>query len=319
MISPTVAGAAASNRPRSPLPGRFRLSLGRRRGVELGLFLVPAIVFFAAFFLFPLGYGVFMSTTDFTTGTFFTGKAPFVGLENFRAVLDSPVIGTAITNTVVIAVVSVTAELVIGLLLALLFNRRFPGSRWLPMLVLIPWFLPSVVVATIWKWLLAGDGALNAALKTFGLPTNPWLADPSTALGFVILVAVWASLPYWSTILGAALKQVPEEQLEAAQLDGAGRWQRLVHIVVPSIWPVISVLVVMSVVYSLLIVDLVLVLTAGGPANATVTLGLLSYRAAFETYKFGQAGAYGMLLLLISLVFAGVYTWLSRRREKAEQ
>lgn len=318
MTAPIAAGTT-SNRPGDRLPGRFRLSLGRRRSVELGLFLVPAIVFFAAFFLFPLGYGVFMSTTDFTTGTFFTGKAPFVGLENFRTVLASPVIGTAVVNTIVIAVVSVIAELVIGLALALLFNRRFPGSRWLPMLILVPWFLPSVVVATIWKWLLSGDGAVNTVLRAVGLPSNTWLADPGTALWFVILVAVWASLPYWSPILSAALKQVPDDQLEAAQLDGAGRWQRLVHIVIPNIWPVISVLVVMSVVYSLLIVDLVLVLTSGGPANSTVTLGLLSYRAAFDTFAFGQAGAYGMLLLLLSLVFAGVYTWLSRRRERREQ
>jgi len=315
MTSPVVA----TNRPGDPSPGRFRLSLVQRRSIELWCFLIPAIVFFACFFLFPLGYGVFMSTTDFTTGTFFTGKAPFVGLENFATIFRSPLLGTAIFNTIVITVVSVTAELVLGLALALLFNRVFPGSRWLPLLILIPWLLPSVVVATIWKWVLSGDGAFNQVLATLGLPTNAWLADPSTALGFLIVVAIWASLPYWSTILSAALKQVPGEQLEAAQLDGAGPWQRLVHIIVPNIWPVISVLVVMSVVYSLLIVDLVLVLTSGGPANSTVTLGLLSYRAAFDVFKFGQAGAYGMLLLVISLAFAGLYTWLSARQERAER
>lgn len=311
-----TSSAATRRRPGARALGR--LSLSRRRSIELWSFLTPAIVFFAVFFLFPLGYGVFMSTTDFTTGTFFTGKAPFVGLDNFVSIFQSPVLGTAIFNTILITVVSVSAELVIGLALALLFNRVFPGSRWLPLLILIPWLLPSVVVATVWKWMLSGDGAVNAILKTLGLPTNTWLADPGTALWFVIVVAIWASLPYWSTILSAALKQVPADQLEAAQLDGAGPWKRLIHIVVPSIWPVISVLVIMSVVYSLLIVDLVLVLTSGGPANSTVTLGLLSYRAAFSTFDFGEAGAYGILLLLISLVFALVYTWLSARREKAE-
>ncbi|MFT4211335.1 MAG: sugar ABC transporter permease [Microbacterium sp.] len=314
-----TSSAAATDRPGARSPGRSRLSLSRRRGLELWLLLVPAIVFFAAFFLFPLGYGVYMSTTDFTTSTFFTGEAPFVGLDNFVAIFQSSVLGTAIVNTILITVVSVTAELVIGLALALLFNRAFPGSRWLPLLILIPWLLPSVVVAIVWKWMLSGDGAVNGILKTLGLPTDAWLADPGTALWCVILVAIWASLPYWSTILSAALKQVPEDQLEAAQLDGAGPWARLIHIVIPSIWPVISVLVIMSVVYALLIVDLVLVLTSGGPANSTVTLGLLSYRAAFTTFDFGQAGAYGMLLLLISLAFALVYTWLSARREKAER
>lgn len=287
--------------------------------MELWSFLIPAIVFFAAFFLFPLGYGVFMSTTDFTTGTFITGEAPFVGFQNFSDIFGAEVTGIAVVNTLTITVVAVGSELVIGLGLALLFTRRFPGSRWLPTLILLPWLLPAVVVATIWKSLLAGDGAINDILATLGLPTNTWLADPATALVCVIIVAVWASLPYWSTILAAALKQVPVEHLEAAQLDGAGAGKRLWHIIIPSIWPVISVLVVMSVVFNLLIVDLVLALTQGGPANSTMTLGVLSYRSAFQLFEFGHAGAYGMLLLVISLGFAIVYTWLSARKERAER
>lgn len=281
-------------------------------------FLTPAIVFFIVFFLFPLGYGVYMSTTNFTTGTFITGRAPFVGTANFEAILSEPITFRALANTVTITVVSVVVELVLGLLLALLFARRFPGSRWLPTLILLPWLLPAVVVATVWKSLLAGDGPINDVLGSLGLPAEAWLANPATALPAVIVVAVWASLPYWATILGAALKQVPAEQLEAAQLDGAGAWRRLVSIVLPTIWPVISVLVVMSVVYTLLIVDLVLVLTAGGPANSTVTLGLLSYRQAFQQFQFGLGGAYGMLLLGISILFAIVYTVMSMRQERDE-
>ncbi|ONI63355.1 hypothetical protein CSIV_16540 [Microbacterium sp. CSI-V] len=281
-------------------------------------FLTPAIVFFVVFFLFPLGYGVYMSTTNFTTGTFITGRAPFVGTANFEAILSEPITFRALANTVTITVVSVVVELVLGLLLALLFARRFPGSRWLPTLILLPWLLPAVVVATVWKSLLAGDGPINDVLSSLGLPAEAWLANPATALPAVIVVAVWASLPYWATILGAALKQVPAEQLEAAQLDGAGAWRRLVSIVLPTIWPVISVLVVMSVVYTLLIVDLVLVLTAGGPANSTVTLGLLSYRQAFQQFQFGLGGAYGMLLLGISILFAIVYTVMSMRQERDE-
>lgn len=314
-----TAAATAPKRPGTRVSGRFGLTLVRRRNLELWAFLVPAIVFFAAFFLFPLGYGVFMSTTDFTTGTFITGEAPFVGLQNFIDVFRADATGIAIVNTLTITVVAVVSELVIGLALALLFTRRFPGSRWLPALILIPWLLPAVVVATIWKSLLAGDGAINDILEFLGLPGNAWLADPATALTAVIIVTVWASLPYWSTILAAALKQVPVEHLEAASLDGAGAFKRLWHIIIPSIWPVISVLVVMSVVFNLLIVDLVLALTQGGPANSTMTLGVLSYRSAFSLFEFGHAGAYGMLLLVISLGFAAVYTWLSARQERAER
>lgn len=308
-----------ARRPGTDVPGRRGLSLSRRRRLELWAFLVPAIAFFALLFAFPLGYGVYMSVTDFTTRTFFTGEAPFVGLDNITTALQRPILGRAIRNTLLITVVCTVAELVIGLALALMFNRTFPGSRWLPTLILVPWFLPAVVVGTIWRWLLSGDGAVNQVLATLRLPTNTWLADPSTALWAVIGVAVWSSLPYWTTILGAALKQVPQEQLEAAQLDGAGPWRRLVDVTVPTIWPVVSVLVVMSVIYTLLIVDLVLVLTRGGPAGSTMTLGLLSYQAAFDTFDFGLAGAYGMLLLVVSLGFAAVYSVVSARRERRER
>lgn len=313
-----TTATTTTDRPGGGSPGRFRRSLATRRRGELWGFLAPAAVFFAVFFLFPLGYGVFMSTTNFTTGTFITGRAPFVGTANFEAVLSEPVTFRALANTLTITVVSVAVELVLGMLLALLFARTFPGSRWLPTLILLPWLLPAVVVATVWKSLLAGDGPINDVLASFGVPVQAWLANPTTALPAVIVVAVWASLPYWATILGAALKQVPAEQLEAAQLDGAGAWRRLTAIVVPTIWPVVSVLVVMSVVYTLLIVDLVLVLTAGGPANSTVTLGLLSYRQAFQQFQFGLGGAYGMLLLGISVLFAIVYTVMSIRRERDE-
>lgn len=314
----TATTLTTTGRPGARTPGRFRRSLATRRKSELWGFLAPAIVFFVVFFLFPLGYGVFMSTTDFRTGTFITGRAPFVGSANFEAILAEPVTMRALVNTLVITVSSVAVELVLGMLLALLFARRFPGSRWLPTLILLPWLLPAVVVATVWKSLLAGDGPVNDVLGALGIPVQAWLANPATALPAVIVVAVWASLPYWATILGAALKQVPAEQLEAAQLDGAGAGRRFTAIVMPTIWPVISVLVVMSVVYTLLIVDLVLVLTAGGPANSTVTLGLLSYRQAFQQFEFGLGGAYGMLLLGISVVFAIVYTVMSMRRERDE-
>lgn len=314
MTSPAVQ----SRRSGVFTPGRRGWTLVRRRRIELWLFLVPAIIFFASFFVYPLAYGVYMSTTKFTSATFFTGQAPFVGLKNFVTIFQDPVLGKAILNTVGITVVSVVSELVIGLGLALLFSRKFPGNRWMPTLILLPWLLPSVVVGTIWKWLLAGDGAINRVFGFLHLPTDTWLADPATALGAIIVVCIWGSLPYWSIILSAALRQVPEEQLEASQIDGAGAWKRLIHIVIPTIWPVVSVLVIMSVVYTLLIVDIVLVLTGGEPADDTATLGLLSYRAAFQLFQFGNAGAYGIVLLLISLVFAIAYTWLSGRRERLD-
>ena len=311
----------AGRRERSAPPSRAggrRLRLAARGRRELWLLVVPAAVFFAVFFVYPLVFGAHMSTTDYGTRTFITGEAPFVGTANFAEVLAGGRVGTAIRNTLVITVGSVSLQLVLGLAIALLFDRRFPGSRWMPTLLLIPWLIPTVVVALTWRWLLQGDGAINQVLGLLGVNGPAWLAGSGTALVAVVVVSVWGGLPFWVTILGAALKQVPREQIEAAQLDGAGALKRLVHIVVPGIWPVVSVLVILGIVHTLKIVDLVLVLTGGGPADGTVTLGLLAYQSAFELFRFGQGAAYGMLLLGVTVVIALLYAWLTGRQEKEQ-
>lgn len=294
------------------------LTLTRKKLIELWMFVVPLGIFFIALFIYPVVFGSYMSVTDYGTRAFITGEAPFVGLENYSTVMNSARASQAFVNTIVLTVVAVALQAVIGLGIALLFSRKFPGASWLPTLMLIPWLIPPVVVATTWRWLLQNDGAVNQILRSMGLPGHPWISDTSTAMAALIAVTVWGSLPFWVVILTAALKQVPKEQLEAAQLDGANGWKRLLHVIMPTIAPVMFVLVILGVIYALKIVDLVLVLTGGGPADATLTLGLLAYQASFEVFDFGTSAAYGMVLLVLCLITAFFYARLSARQEEGQ-
>lgn len=316
--APAVAGPSAIPRSSAgPTPPRGTGRLERQRQRGLILLLLPAIVAVLAFFAYPLGYGIYMSLVDFRTATFITGEAPFVGLDNYVAALTSSLFLRALSNTLLFTVVSMAVQMVGGLLLALYFEREFPGNRWLSTLLLLPWLIPLVINTTTWKWMLQGDGIINRFLDVFGIDGPAWLADPTIALWPVTAVNTWAGLPFMATILASALRNVPHELTEAAVLDGAGYWRRLWSITLPMIRPVVVVMTILGAIATLKVLDLVLVLTGGGPANATQTLALLSYRFSFGEFQFGLGAAFGNLLLLVTVAIAILYTRLTRSEEAA--
>ena len=292
------------------------LTLERHKRLALSMFLVPSIVYLVLFFGYPLVQSLYMSVTDFTTVSFITGDAPWVGLDNFAEALASPLFGTALVNTLLFTIASVAGQLVLGVLLALFFAHRFPGNRWMSAVLLLPWLIPLVVTSTVWRWILQEDGAVNQVLSLVGLDGAAWLSDPTTALFAIIVVNIWIGIPFVITIFGAGLQNVPREILEAATLDGAGYWRRFWSITLPTLRPVLSVLIVLGVVWTLKVLDLVLIMTGGGPANATQTVALLSYTQSFREFRFGVGAAYGNILLLLTIVFAFVYVRLTRRQEQ---
>jgi multiple sugar transport system permease protein len=288
-----------------------RLTLGRRDRLGHTLFVVPAYLYILLFFGYPLAKNIWMSFVDFRTATFVTGEAPWVGWQNYREVLDLSVLPTAAVNTLLITAVTVVAQLVIGLALATFFTRSFPGSRLLASVIPLPWLLPLVTTAAIWQWLLRDDGPL---VRLFGASGSP-LADTSLALVALIGINIWLGVPFYVIILTAALQNVPVDQLEAAELDGAGPWRRFVHVTIPSIRPQLAVSTTLTVIYTLKILELPLILTGGGPANSTQTLGTVAYNLSFEKFEFGQGAAVGNLLMLVTLVFALFYVVQATRGE----
>jgi len=291
----------------------------RQRIVEL-LFLLPAVAFLLLFFGYPIVKNVLMGFQHYTTSTFFTGRAPWAGLANYRAVLGSNVFSQAARNTLLFTAGSIAGQFTIGIGLALYFQRKFPLSGLLRSLLLLPWLIPLLAASTVWRWILDQDnGVLNRLLVDVHLVGNHpgahpgWLTDPSLALLSVILVNIWIGIPFNATILYGGLRDIPEDLYEAATLDGAKAWQAFRYITWPLLRPVVNVVLVLGVVYTLKVIDIILGLTGGGPANATQTIATQSYQLSFVQFDFGQGAAAANILIVIALVFAALYLRANRR------
>ncbi len=305
------ARAAEAARPSPPRPRRGK---SRERWAQW-LFLTPAILYVIAFFGYPVVKNLVMSFQDYTTRTFFTGEAPWVGFENYAEVIDSNIFGITVANTALFTIGSIIGQFVIGLLFALFFSKSFPLNNVLRSLLLLPWLLPVIASTSVWKWILDQDsGVLNQALGLIGIGPVPWLTSPDVALVAVVLVNIWLGIPFNVALLYSGLQNIPEELYEAGALDGATGWKAFWHITWPSLRPVVTVVLVLGVIYTLKVLDIILGLTGGGPANATQTLATDSYFRSFREFSFGTGAAVSNILILFSLVFAVIYLRVNRKQ-----
>jgi multiple sugar transport system permease protein len=318
-MSTTTASATAAQRPptttaRKTAPPRTR----RHRRLAQWGFIAPAVVFMLLFFGYPLVRNVVMSFQDFSPSTFFDGKAPFNGTDNWSKVFHDDLFGKALWHTIVFTIGSLIGQFGIGLALAVFFTKRFPLNGFLRSLILLPWLVPMVVSGIVWRRILDQDtGVLNSFADTLGLGGNtPWLTSPGMALLSVILVNIWIGIPFNMVILYGGLQEVPKEMYEAAALDGASAWRTFRSITLPLLKPVITVVLVLGFMSTVKILDLILALTDGGPADSTQTLGTLTYQNSFVQLDFGAGAVVGNVLILISAVFAVFYLRANRSEGK---
>ncbi len=308
------APAKASTSPAAPDPGR----IARRRRLAQWGFVAPAVAFMLLFFGYPLVRNVVMSFQDYTPKTFFTGEAPFNGADNWSNVFQDALFGKALWHTLVFTAGSLLGQFCIGLALAVFFSRRFPLNGVLRSLILLPWLVPMVVSGIVWRRILDQDtGVLNSFLDTLGLGGHtPWLTSPEMALLSVILVNIWIGIPFNMVILYGGLQEIPKELHEAAALDGASAWRTFRSVTLPMLKPVVTVVLVLGFMSTVKILDLILALTDGGPADATQTLGTLTYQNSFVQLDFGAGAVVGNVLILISAVFAVFYLRANRTEGK---
>ncbi|UKY55571.1 sugar ABC transporter permease [Streptomyces inhibens] len=282
------------------------------------MFITPAAAYLLLFFGYPIVKNIVMSFQQYTTTTFYTGAAPFVGLQNYSKILSSDLFSKALLTTVLFTAGSIFGQFVLGLALALFFRRSFPLGRVLRSLLLLPWLLPLVASGTMWRWMLDPDtGVVNDALRHLHLSSSgiPWLTGTSQALVSVILVNIWVGIPFNTTILYGGLQDIPTHLYEAAKMDGAGPVTSFRHVTWPLLRPVVSVVLVLGVVYTAKVLDIILVVTGGGPANATETVATQSYELSFQQFEFGRGAAMSNILIVISLAFALVYLRANRRTQ----
>ncbi|WP_372454085.1 carbohydrate ABC transporter permease [Occultella gossypii] len=315
MTSTEIRPGSGGLAPPAPArPARHR-SVGRSRLVQIA-FLIPATAYLVLFFGYPVVKNITMGFQEYTTRTFYTGEAPWVGFANYVTAVTDPVFDRALLNTGLFTVGSIVGQFTIGLLIALFFHRRFHLSGVLRSLLLLPWLVPMIAASAVWRWILDTDhGVLNRTLDLLpfldGRPA--WLTSTTLALVAVIIVNIWLGIPFNATILYGGLQEIPEELYEAGSLDGATGARAFWHITWPLLRPVVTVVLVLGVVYTLKVLDVILGLTNGGPANATQTISTFSYHMSFREFDFGVGAALGNILVLISLVFAVVYLRLNRR------
>lgn len=282
-------------------------------------FIAPLIVYLAVFYAYPLYRNLDLSLHDYTPRAFVQGDAEFVGLANTVDVLTSDTFGPALWNTAVFTLVSITAQFAIGLALAVFFRTHFPLSVPLRAAFLVPWLLPMIVSASTWSWMLNSDnGIVNSVLGAFGVGQINWLTSPEWALTSVIIANIWLGIPFNLVILYAGLQNIPDELYEAAGLDGANAWQRFRYIILPMLRPVSAITLLLGLVYTLKVVDVIWIMTLGGPGSSSTTLAIWSYRRAFGTGQpdFSQAATVGNILIVMALVFGFVYLYLQRREER---
>ncbi|MDR0518762.1 MAG: sugar ABC transporter permease [Clostridiales Family XIII bacterium] len=262
-------------------------------------YLAPATVIMAAMLGFPIVYNLVLS---FYQWTLKSSEHPFVGLGNYIEILSGGKFVQIFVNSIIWTGVGVLLQMVIGIGLALFVDNLVRGKQFMRIILLVPWIIPGVVTALMWKWLLQSDvGLINYLLMESGITDDNTLffSDPKLALFTLILVNTWKAVPFWFLMITAGLQTKPDDQIEAARLDGAGVVQVFRHVTLPHLSPVIASTGVLTTIWTLNYFDLIWVMTKGGPANATTTLPIFIYREAFEFNDFGASAACAVLSFLI--------------------
>ncbi len=293
----------------------------RKRGPRIGtlpiVLLLPVVVCIAIFYAGPILFAVWQSLQK---GGAAMGDPGFAGTAHYLSIFGDARFHNAASITLVFTVGVVVATYALGLGLALLLNKGFPGQRLVGGLLIIPWTMPLVVVAVIWAWLLDYQfGIVNYLLERWGIIGRPigWLTDPDVALWSVGAANVWRLFPLAMVTLLAALKAIPHELYEAAEVDGADRWHAFRYVTLPGIRSTTIALVLLLAIWAFgRIFTIVFVMAGGGPAGATETLVIQTYLEAFRYFRLERASALGVITLVVSAILTLVYLKVSRAPEE---
>ncbi|RVJ90602.1 carbohydrate ABC transporter permease [Sinorhizobium meliloti] len=277
------------------------------------LLMLPLLVVMTAVIGWPLVDTVRLSFTDAKlVGT----EGGFVGTANYIKMLGGSNFQRALVTTTWFAVISVAAEMVLGVLAALLLNQQFRGRAALRALMILPWALPTVVNATLWRLIYNPEyGALNAALTQLGLLDSyrSWLGEPGTALAALIVADCWKNFPLVALILLAALQAVPRDITAASLVDGAGPFNRFRFVIMPYLAGPLLVALVLRTIEAFKVFDIIWVMTRGGPANSTRTLSILVYQEAFSFQRAGSGASLALIVTLLVTILAAAYAALLRK------
>ena len=297
-------------------PGTSKRRLARDAPLGYAL-LAPAAVLILVLVGYPFVRALWLSFHKKLLGQ---PIAPWVGLQNYDTLLHDPLFWAAVKNALVFTGGSVAIKLVLGLLIALILNEALPLRNLWRSIILLPYAMPTLVSVLVWKWMYNDTaGVLNYLVNETNIKQGPmlWLADPGKAMWSVITVNVWRGFPFFVITLLAGLQAVPQDQYDAAKVDGAGIWARFWYVTVPSLMPTIAVVTLFSTILTFNDFSIIWVLTRGGPGNATDVLATLTYKIAIPGYELGKGVAVSVMMLPILVVLIVLLGRFVNRREEA--
>jgi multiple sugar transport system permease protein len=280
--------------------------------------LAPALLVLGGFIVYPAVNALYLSLTS--TNLLNLKAQSFVGFDNFFRIFGDPTFLVSLRNSVLWTFGAVVFQLGLGMVGALMLNQSFRARGLIRGLVLLPWATPSILIALMWMWILdPNQGILNHLLNIIGLAPTPitWLAGQDTALPTLIFIDVWQGIPFFAIMLLAAMQAVPPELLEAAKIDGANGWNSFWHVVLPLIMPTVLITVTLRLIWTANYFDLILILTNGGPANASLTLPLDAYQTAYRGMDFGTGAALSVAQAALLMILVLIYMRQVRKSEIA--
>jgi multiple sugar transport system permease protein len=264
-------------------------------------FILPAIIVLLALIAYPIVYTVILSAMD---------KHGHFTDRNYLNVLRLPATRQAFLNLVYYVVVSIFFQLVIGTLVAILLNQKFPGRGVVRSVTLIPWVVPGIVAATTWAWMFHTDfGIINYMLVEAHVIPKPvgWLTNSHTVLPTLTAINVWKGFPFVTVMVLAGLQAIPADLYEAAKMDGANFWEEQWHITLPQVRPVLVAVTLLLLIWGINGITLIYAITRGGPANLSLITPIQIYQLAFENFQFNEAAALSVLLFIVAAIMVAIY------------
>ncbi|MGL4324357.1 MAG: carbohydrate ABC transporter permease [Beijerinckiaceae bacterium] len=293
------------------MPAHVSRSADSGKMTAILLFLPPALLLFTLFVVLPIGEAAWYSGFNWNG---FGSPKNWIGLDNYRFVLENRAFGLAIRNNLLIIAVSLIVQLPLALALAIVLAEKFRGAVVLRMLFFLPYILAEIATGLIFSFVYDGNyGLLAAIYGWFGAEAPHLLANPKTSMLAILIVVVWKYFGFHMMLFIAALQSLDKNIIEAARIDGASRWQVLRHVVIPLMYPTIRLSIFFAIVGSLQLFDLVMPLTRGGPADSSHTMVSFLYTFGVTRIRVGFGSAVGVILFLICVIFAFTYKrWFMR-------
>jgi len=279
------------------------------------LLIAPALIGAAIIIFYPMIKGVMMAFQHYNfLKPGLLGQ--YNGVNNFIKVFNDPKFWIAFKYTFHYVIGSVGGEFILGFIMALLLNRNFRGRALIRGIVLIPWVTPGVLAALMWKWLYNGNyGLINWLLSDFGFIKEfiPFLSKPLTAMPCVILTTIWKGTPFVGIMLLAGLQAIPKQLYEAADIDGANWWQKFFNITLPSLAPVVITTLILRTIWTTNAVELIYVMTEGGPGTSTLTLPVYVYKTIKGSLNYAYGATISVILMIVLIV--SIFFYLKQVRK----